>query len=1521
MGEGVKGKGKEKEMTPANRVALQPRGGSERGSSRGSGGRTAKHFACKAQGISYCKCGARGGEGSTPSRTGLYLCFMSGCHHEAKSAGALILHLKGLGHKGKVSLKCFKSYFHDHAGATGCPCGALFLNSTSLARHLLECKILNMLVTGMEVDGDGDEESEGKEQGGTAELGGGRGVAGKGQVSTAKSQQSTPSSSSHRESTCSRARPSMARAGAGPQAAAAKPATRTAATQPPVVQRAREAIGVTTGRSATQPMVPKASVAAKGAPVSAAAKAPPAPVVNAAVKRGGAVTGGGGKRGRPRPNAPPSSGSSAPEMPGRQDDFTPEPPGPPLRVPEKVVARVRALDPAACALGAGSDEHWQQAVDPTDLHLSKSVRANLQLVLGAIGTTAAGAVDVVMVDEGLQRLLVMVPNMFMAPLREGEPAQDHMQNEMRKRASQAPDMGSSLDEGRPSLRNKQAAQIIASRLASEESMWATAMHFCDCLEGQWRQRQQQQPQGDSDPAEQQQQSIEQEGSVVGEAMVVDEAVQEEDEEERHHASDSGHGLGRPEANAEAKMATVERLVRKGAFGKAARYLDPDNKAPVGVTLATLKGLRGYFVEGDEVTEGGDGLSGGGSVDSSNTPRLSDEAILKALATAKPHTAGGNSGWTANISKWLVEDGPVADKARKAVCAYIRACAEGKISERDRQYVYGGRVIALPKGEGKVRPIVVGEFLTRLTSRALLQARAPEIAELFKAVGQMGVAVPSGAEAIIHTLQLLVEATPESSTEMGIVQLDFANAYNTVSRRLVLQGLARNPQFAALLVYFKQHYPVGKVSGRDDGTGIPRLAVRLGNGGVDWIVSEQGVHQGDPLGPVFFSIGLSEVMRVARESMQGATGEELVWSGFYKGAFLDDVHAFGGKEALVRFVHAMEEACGATRSGLELSRSKCKAYFPRMELEQVQEAFRGFGLTVVPASEGLVCLGAPVGNDGWAAEHLANGVRKGTKGLADNIAKVPLAQMRQLLTRFCVAPKAGYMCRATAPEVSREACTLHDAIMEVLIRGFVPPDRDLGDMEGTTLRQRIGLPCDRGGLGLPWAVEGRAAAFVASVGDTAPLVLGNESVQRLMRQFHTADAAGGGGGGDPGGGGGWAALLDLPCVGRSRVMSAAAEGAKAIADRVRSTCEEVRRGKGRKGGKEVPGNHTTETLGKMLVSKGRVPATVLAMANLKGARPACRLQHFYADRWAWCRHIDLYNQLDRRGQAKLVAYSEPASYSFLFTAPFQTCLSLNNSEFGAAVQWRLDEVSLEARLSEEAGCMSTNCRKVRQDGRFLSHVDNCPVGGGVTARHDSMVYELERIAKAAGVKASVETRGFGINQGGVDIFLPGIAGQTRTLGCDVRVTNAETADAVSAGAHKVPLTAASLAVEHKIGKHKASMAKLGFENWPLVWEVQGGCHPGVTKVLKGIVATAEAKGLMGSLFPENAPWTARTPLVYIQQRLGIRLIKSRLAGHVANIGGISANNKAVLAKAAEALIEQEHKKAQAVGGVAKASQRK
>ena len=118
-----------------------------------------------------------------------------------------------------------------------------------------------------------------------------------------------------------------------------------------------------------------------------------------------------------------------------------------------------------------------------------------------------------------------------------------------------------------------------------------------------------------------------------------------------------------------------------------------------------------------------------------------------------------------------------------------------------------------------------------------------------------------------------------------------------------------------------------------------------------------------MGPVFFSIGLSEVMRVARESMQGATGEELVWSGFYKGAFLDDVHAFGGKEALVRFVHAMDEACGATRSGLELSRSKCKAYFPRMELEQVQEAlaFRGFGLTVVPASEGLVCLGAPVGN--------------------------------------------------------------------------------------------------------------------------------------------------------------------------------------------------------------------------------------------------------------------------------------------------------------------------------------------------------------------------------------------------------------------------------------------------------------------------------------------------------------------------------------------------------------------------------
>ena len=185
---------------------------------------------------------------------------------------------------------------------------------------------------------------------------------------------------------------------------------------------------------------------------------------------------------------------------------------------------------------------------------------------------------------------------------------------------------------------------------------------------------------------------------------------------------------------------------------------------------------------------------------------------------------------------------------------------------------------------------------------------------------------------------------------------------------------------------------------------------------------------------------------------------------------------------------------------------------------------------------------------------------------------------------------------------------------------------------------------------------------------------------------------------------------------------------------------------------------------MLLDKEKVPKTVLEMVEMKRKHPTRKLQHFYADRLAWCRHTTLFNQLDQRGRANLLAYSESTSYTFLITAPFQSDLSLTDDEFGAALQWRLDVGSWEARQAAAAKCMSSRCAHAVEHRDVQGHVDTCPVGGGLIHRHDNVVREIGRIGAAAGVGIRYDTRGNGINQpGGCGFVLRGRGGHEEECG--------------------------------------------------------------------------------------------------------------------------------------------------------------
>ena len=78
---------------------------------------------------------------------------------------------------------------------------------------------------------------------------------------------------------------------------------------------------------------------------------------------------------------------------------------------------------------------------------------------------------------------------------------------------------------------------------------------------------------------------------------------------------------------------------------------------------------------------------------------------------------------------------------------------GRADPRVAPWLRGARLTALLKKHGGVRPIAVGEVLRRLVSRLCCSAVKENLPDTFLSYGQVGVDVPEGLDAAVHTISL------------------------------------------------------------------------------------------------------------------------------------------------------------------------------------------------------------------------------------------------------------------------------------------------------------------------------------------------------------------------------------------------------------------------------------------------------------------------------------------------------------------------------------------------------------------------------------------------------------------------------------------------------------------------------------------------------------------------------------------------------------------------------------------------
>jgi hypothetical protein len=162
--------------------------------------------------------------------------------------------------------------------------------------------------------------------------------------------------------------------------------------------------------------------------------------------------------------------------------------------------------------------------------------------------------------------------------------------------------------------------------------------------------------------------------------------------------------------------------------------------------------------------------------------------------------------------------------------------------------------------------------------------------------QFGVGSKGGVEPVVRAVERALEGSLDQPYT-HLTSLDFSNAFNTVDRRDIAEGLR---QYAPVL------YRAGRWA-----YGCTSSLVLGSPEGRHIITSAQGVRQGDPMGPLMFSLGIRSLLR----DLASALGPDRLIL-----AYLDDIYILSpDDQALEQTLAIFDER----QPSIRLNPAKCK----------------------------------------------------------------------------------------------------------------------------------------------------------------------------------------------------------------------------------------------------------------------------------------------------------------------------------------------------------------------------------------------------------------------------------------------------------------------------------------------------------------------------------------------------------------------------------------------------------------------
>ena len=289
--------------------------------------------------------------------------------------------------------------------------------------------------------------------------------------------------------------------------------------------------------------------------------------------------------------------------------------------------------------------------------------------------------------------------------------------------------------------------------------------------------------------------------------------------------------------------------------------------------------------------------------------VTDDKVRDAIRSFPAGSSGGPDGFRPQHMLDLVNCRESSSTLVSDLTDFINLLFSGHCPPQVRTLLFGGKLLALNKKDGGLRPIAVGYYWRRLASKCANSYALEKLGSYFGHV-QLGVGVPGGCEAAIHAARRFVS---DMSRDQVVVKLDFKNAFNSIHRDIMLELVASElPE-----LYHFCHLAYGAST-----------TLQFGD---EAIWSAEGVQQGDPLGPLLFCLVLHPIL--------------LSLDSPLKIGFMDDV-TLGGDIALVADDVERIAIQGAS-VGLELNHAKCELIHSIPLVEEVVRFWSHLSINLAP----------------------------------------------------------------------------------------------------------------------------------------------------------------------------------------------------------------------------------------------------------------------------------------------------------------------------------------------------------------------------------------------------------------------------------------------------------------------------------------------------------------------------------------------------------------------------------------------